>query len=245
MENQNERLFEFQKLHQKYELLLQRNDQFGREVLEKDLEALRKEKQFNDLQVLVDNLKKENGDLKVQIGSWSDQYNYIQESTSFMIDVTKRKNTEIIKSEKKLEQNFKKIEEENFKLNFELEKTSGEVVALQQTVSLMRSEFLILNKFKEDLESRLSQARKVSIEGRGDHRGSFVDSQFEKSLSMDFDLQSIGSRNVGLRRSSANKKRQFTLQKINSEHFIEKKKSAMGKIELESGYCQTPKCLLF
>ena len=198
---------------------MQRNDQFGREVLEKDLEALRKQKQFNDLQVLIDNLKKENGDLKSQISSWSDQYNYIQESTSFVIDVSKRKNTEILNSEKKLEQNFKKVEEENFRLNFELEKTSGEVVALQQTVSLMRSEFLILNKFKEDLESRLSQARKMSIEGKGDQRGLFVDSQFEKSISMDFDLQSIGSMNVGLRRSLAHKKGQFTLQKINSEHF--------------------------
>ena len=162
-----------------------------------------------------------------------------------MIDVSKRKNTEILNSEKKLEQNFKKVEEENFRLNFELEKTSGEVVALQQTVSLMRSEFLILNKFKEDLESRLSQARKMSIEGKGDQRGLFVDSQFEKSISMDFDLQSIGSMNVGLRRSLAHKKGQFTLQKINSEHFSEEKRSAMGKIELESGYCQTPKCLLF
>jgi len=186
-------------------------------------------------------VRRENRELTAQILSWSDQYNYIQESTSVVIEKSARKNLEFKNNQSKLLGKNLRLEEENRLLKGELAKVSGEAQALNQTVAMLRSEHLILTRLNDDLENRLTLAKNNNRDRNDSGIRSITDSQLEKSLNFDLELKSLGSlQNIRLDAELRPK-----AQRLSHGDKTRRRSRQSNHDELDSKYCTTTKCSIF
>lgn len=208
----------------------------------------KKEKELGEAQKMNEHTKMENKDLRLQIANWSDQYTYIQDSTSQIIEKTRKSNLEFKKSEKKILNNYENLEKENQNLRFELEKVRNELMNVHETLGNLRGEYRILLRFKEDLETRLTITKDQTAEFRTDRFKSMGDSLLEKSLKIDIDVDSSYSLKTKRKDSSESYRLSIPEDKIKTsilKNMKKRRNNSLSKVDLENNYCYKSKCVIF
>lgn len=252
IEQLNEQLLESAKLELQIKTLSHKNELLLATINRKDSELSEAEQYVKEHQLTIDSLRKEIKDLKAQIVSWSEQYNYINESTSIVIEKNAKKQLEVKNSEQKYKSRVKRLEEENEQLRADFEMSRGEVSALNQTISMLRNEHQILVRMKDDLENRLMLTKDRRKERPDDLIKSINDSQLDQSLGIDSDIHSglsFRERNESLNRQQSKtviqqsrqilSQAQRPMKKISQQDLLEQKQ------DISSGYCKAGKCEIF
>lgn len=240
------------KLELQIKTLTHKNELLQATITKKDAEILEVEQTAKEHQLTNDGLRKEIKDLKAQIVSWSEQYNYINESTSIVIEKNAKKQMEVKNSEQKYKSRVKRLEDENEQLKAEIEMSQGEVSALNQTINMLRNEHQILVRMKDDLENRLMLTKDRRKERPDDCIKSINDSQLDLSLGIDSDIHSKTSfreKNESLCRHPSRTMINHSKQILSQPHRQMKKTSQQDlleqKREIASGYCKPGKCEIF
>lgn len=232
-------LTEVPKLQLRLDAALRRQEMMQRELSEKDGLVADLERKLVEASGTMESLRRENRDLSSQVSGWADQYNYIQESTSVVVEKSARKNMEYKSKEAKLMNRTARLEDENRTLRRELAMMTGEVQALNQTNLMLRSEHHLLARLNEDLEARLKAVRNPLLDRKASQIRSVTDSQIERSLNFDLEIRSIGSLqtfkadNEGVRVPSTR------------HPAPAKPDNRAAEAEIDSRYCRTTKCSIF
>ena len=221
------------------------------------------ERQLMEATRAMDAVRRENRELSGQVIGWADQYQYIQESTSVVIESSARKNLEFKSKESKLVGKTQRLDEENRNLKSEMGKLAGEVQELNQTVYMLRSEHLIIARLNDDLENRLTLVKNGGREQAGSQIRSVTDSQLDKSLNFELEFNSLASfnnlrlENETCRRPTLPSRLSPSKSQVQSKPPSRKnhrpghphKDTSIAKVaneeEIESKYCHLTKCSMF